>query len=71
MFESHILERINKEENANFIKNKEKKYFDFGKFRINGIIDGIDHDSKQIIEIKTRKKLAAEKCTITSRERIQ
>jgi hypothetical protein len=71
IFESHILAKINKEENANFTKNKEKKIFDFGMFRIDGIIDGIDLSGRQIIEIKTRKKLDSEKCTITSRELIQ
>jgi len=71
IFESHILERINEEDNFSFIKNKETKYFDFGNFRISGIIDGIDYSGEQIIEIKTRNKLDSEKSTITNRERIQ
>lgn len=68
--ERFILEKINKSyEGYNFATNKTKKYVDYGKFKIVGIIDGVSETKKTILEIKTRKNF--EEGEITRRERLQ
>jgi hypothetical protein len=69
--EDHVLAKINKETEVNFVKNKSKTVTNFGMFNIVGIIDGISGDKQKILEIKTRNKLSHEKPTITSKERKQ
>ena len=71
LLEKHILANVNETEKKKFTKNKEKKIVDFGSFQICGIIDGIDHESRTILEVKTRTKLNFDKNTISSREKIQ
>lgn len=67
--EDHVLEKINKEKNTKFEKNKTRKFMQFETFSIVGIIDGVCKESKTILEIKTRKEL--EKASVSVKEKRQ
>jgi hypothetical protein len=76
--EDHIVNKINRDRNENFEKDKRRKTVDFGLFKVVGIVDGIDRESGKILEIKTRKSLNKkdpnnndEKVTISNKERKQ
>lgn len=70
--EYSILQKINKTyDGYEFKTNKQKKYVDYGKFKIVGIIDGVSHTKRTILEIKTRKNFEPEGETISRRERLQ
>ncbi len=69
--ENFILEKINKDHKKKFVKINKIEYYDLGAFKISGIIDGIDRDSNQIVEIKTRKTLDLDKDSISHKEKVQ
>lgn len=70
--ERSILNKINTSyDGYNFEAKKTKKYVDYGKFKIVGIIDGLSETKKTILEIKTRKNFESKGKTITPRERLQ
>lgn len=68
--EKNIIDTINVNENMNFVQDKELKFFDFGFFKICGIIDGIDVEKQTLIEVKTRNIISTNN-TISLKERIQ
>ena len=71
MLERGIITKINNELKYNFIKNKKTKELDFGKFKIRGIIDGLDWDKKVLVEVKSREMFDLNRNTISDKERIQ
>ena len=69
--EKNVIAKVNQDLNYNFVKNKQLKEKDFGKFKIHGIIDGIDQTKRTVIEVKSRNKIDFNKCTIAEKEKIQ
>lgn len=58
LVEKFVIENFNKEQNLNFVQDKQLKVVDFNDFKICGKIDGIDRERRIIIEIKTRNKIS-------------
>ncbi len=57
LIEKFVIENFNKENNLNFVQDKQLKIADFKDFKICGKIDGIDREKRIIIEIKTRNTI--------------
>jgi hypothetical protein len=69
--EKAVILKVNLDRGFNFHQNKQLIEQDFGSFKIHGIIDGIDPEKRTVIEVKSRNKFDANKCTITEKEKIQ
>jgi hypothetical protein len=69
--ENPVILKVNQDHGFNFQQNKKYMDKDFGSFRIRGKTDGIDHEKRTLIEVKSRNKFDASKCTITEKEKIQ
>jgi hypothetical protein len=70
--EKSIIERLNEQQNYNFVQDKELKWADFELFKICGIPDGIDLERQTVVEVKTRYFIdIAKKSPVCLRERVQ
>jgi len=69
--ESHVIEKINKEENMNFVQDKTLRTMNFGFYTLCGIVDGIDEAKRTLIEVKTRNSVDVNKRTINLKDRLQ
>jgi len=69
--ENPVILKVNQDHGFNFQQNKKYMDKDFGSFRIRGKTDGIDPEKRTLIEVKSRNKFDASKCTITEKKKIQ
>lgn len=73
MLEPLIIEKINKEEKMNFVKDSSLIILEDveGYFKLSGIPDGIDNRNNTIIEVKTRENVDLRKRRVELSDRLQ
>jgi len=71
IIENPVILKINQDYGYNFCQDHKLIEKDFVLFRISGKKDGIDPKKRMIIEVKSRNKFDANKCTIKKKEKIQ